>query len=57
MRQNITPVSNEIFTVMEEHHQPGLKPGKQTLAFIRQFARVYHEEDKLPPSLRGMLLN
>ena len=31
--------------------------GKQVLFFIRQFARVYHVENKLPQALNGLILN
>ena len=36
---------------------PILSPGKNTLAFISRFARVYHVERNLPSALSGMVLN
>lgn len=34
-----------------------IKPTKDSLSFIRQFARSYHVENKLPVALSGMALN
>lgn len=32
-------------------------PRKETLSFLKQFARIYHAERKLPAKLAGMILN
>jgi hypothetical protein len=53
---------NQKFTQQElkdfdDEEMKGLNTGKQVLFFLRQFARVYHVEKKLPHALNGIILN
>jgi hypothetical protein len=58
MNENITPVnSKEIFSVTKNSPLSDLKPSERTLSFIRQFARCYHEEKRIPAPLGGIILN
>jgi hypothetical protein len=57
MFQRITlEITKRNFSAGEDNVQ-GLNPKKQTLSFVKQFARSYHLEKKLPPALNGMILN
>ncbi len=34
-----------------------IRPKEKTLDFLKQFARLYHVESKLPKEVSGMILN
>jgi hypothetical protein len=58
MNENITPVDfKNIISVSENNLLSDLNPSERTLSFIRQFARCYHEETRLPLHLSGIILN
>lgn len=49
---------NDSYKVLKEKDvKEILVPTEDTLAYIMQFASVYHVEKKLPDSLSGMILN
>jgi len=50
-------VSNNFFSLIDNVEMKKIKPGKQVIFYIRQFARAYHVEDKLPQALNGIILN
>lgn len=50
--------ANGCYNVLKDEKSGGLlNPGKDTLAYIMQFASAYHVEKELPSSLSGMVLN
>ena len=49
--------SSDYYHVVKKEKNQGLKPKKDTLAFLMQFARVYHAEKDIPSPLSGMVLN
>ena len=50
-------VSNNFFSLIDNVEMKKIKPEKQVIFYIRQFARAYHVEDKLPQALNGIILN
>jgi|GEM_PF-3950237 hypothetical protein len=58
MPQKITPdQTKDCFPVMNEKKRSKLNPSEKSISFLLQFARSYHVEKKLVPSLGGMILN
>ena len=58
MNQKIThPETKKIFSVIDNVEIKELTPDKDVIFFIRQFARAYHVENKLPQALNGIILN
>ena len=59
MHEKITPnQTRDCFSVMNEKRRNRIpNPSERSLAFILQFARSYHVEKNISPSLGGMVLN
>lgn len=58
MNQKIThSETKNFFSVIDNVGTKELNPGKDVIFFIRQFARAYHVESKLPQALNGIILN
>jgi len=58
MRQKSTLTENDrLFSLESTEKMMVIYPKMQTLAFIKQFASVYHTEEKLPAPLDAMILN
>ena len=55
MKKLSTRCVNETDRNRKEQAENG--PCRQTLAFLTQFARVYHAEPVLPPEFCGLILN
>ena len=49
--------SKDFFSVIDNVETKESNPGKHVLFCIRQFARAYHVENKLPQALNGIILN
>lgn len=41
----------------DDNEKMQLEPKTETISFLRQFARSYHIEKRLPSSLGGLVLN
>jgi len=58
MNQKIThSETKNFFSVIDNVKMRELNPRKDVIFFIRQFARAYHVENKLPQALNGIILN
>jgi hypothetical protein len=57
MQQKFTPINSKQFFFSEPVRGESVYPKKQTLIFIKQFARAYHAESALPLPLSMMLIN
>jgi hypothetical protein len=49
--------TRDFFSIVNNEDVRALKPGKQVICLVRQFAYTYHVEKKLPQMLSGIILN
>jgi hypothetical protein len=57
MPQKITPDQTKDCCPVMNEKKSKLNPSGKSISFLLQFARSYHVEKKLVPSLGGMILN